>query len=66
MTQTFDNWTDYDNWLVQNYEQFAIYQLDQVDGKIQAQYCPKAEFPAIRDKDYKKPERRLDQVKRII
>ena len=59
MTQTFDNWTDYDNWLVQNYDQFSIYKVDQSEGKINIEYCTKADFPAIRDKDYKKPERRL-------
>lgn len=59
MEQTFENWTDYDNWLVQNYDQFAVYKIDETDSKIHIFYCPKADFPAIRDKDYKKPERRV-------
>ena len=59
MEQTFESWTDYDNWLVQNYDQFAIYKIEEQGGKVQILYCPKADFPAIRDKDYKKPERRL-------
>ena len=59
MEQTFESWTDYDNWLVQNYDQFAVYKVEEQGSKIQIQYCPKADFPAIRDKDYKKPERRI-------
>ena len=59
MDQSFENWTDYDNWLVQNYDNFSIYKVQEIDGKITIEYCPKSEFPAIRDKDYKKPERRI-------
>ena len=59
MTKSFDNWTDYDNWLVQNYDQFSIYKVDQTEGKINIEYCSKADFPSIRDKDNKKPERSL-------
>ena len=59
MTQTFDNWTDYDNWLVQNYDNLSIYKVEESDGKINIVYCDKADFSAIKDKDYKKPERRM-------
>ena len=59
MEQTFETWTDYDNWLVQNYDQFAIYKVEEQGGKIQIQYCPKEDFPLIRDQNYKKPERRV-------
>jgi len=59
MEQTFENWTDYDNWLVQNYDQYAVYKIQEQGGKISIEYCLKADFPSIRDKDYKKPERRL-------
>ncbi len=59
MTESFDSWTDYDNWLVQNYDNNSIYKVEEVDGKIQIEYCTKADFPSIRDKDYKKPERRV-------
>lgn len=54
----FESWTDYDNWLVQNYENFSIYKVEEASGKIHIEYCNKADFPSIRDKDYKKPERR--------
>ena len=59
MTQTFDSWTDYDTWLVQNYENNSIYKVEEADGKVTIEYCAKPDFPAIRDKDYKKPERRV-------
>lgn len=59
MTMTFDTWTDYDTWLVQNYDNNSIYKVEEVDGKINIEYCAKADFQAIRDKDYKKPERRV-------
>ena len=35
MTQTFDSWTDYDNWLIQNYDNNSIYKVEEVGGKIQ-------------------------------
>ena len=59
MEQTFENWTEYDNWLIQNYDQFSIYKIAEEAGKVHIEYCAKADFPAIRDKDYKKPERRV-------
>ena len=59
MEQTFENWTEYDNWLIQNYDSFSVYKITESDGKIIIEYCEKSEFPSIRDKDYKKPERRI-------
>ena len=59
MEQTFESWTEYDNWLVQNYDQFSIYKIDESNGQINIKYCAKSDFPAIRDQDYKKPERRV-------
>jgi hypothetical protein len=59
MNQNFDSWTDYDNWLIENYDQFSIYKVEEKDGKVNIEYCAKADFPSIRDKDYKKPERRV-------
>ncbi len=44
MTETFENWTDYDNWLTQNYEAYAIINLNESDGKIVAEYMDKAEW----------------------
>ena len=59
MEQTFESWTEYDNWLVQNYDQFSIYKIDESNGQINIKYCAKSDFPAIRDQNYKKPERRV-------
>ena len=44
MTETFDNWTDYDAWLVQNYEQYAMTSLNEIDGKVVVEYLEKAEW----------------------
>lgn len=41
---TFNNWTEYDDWLVQNYADNAIYSVNEVNGKIEIEYCSKAEF----------------------
>ena len=59
MEQTFENWTDYDNWLIQNYDQYSVYKIEETDGKVHITYCAKADFAAIRDQNYKKPERKL-------
>ena len=59
MEEAFESWTDYDNWLIQNYDKFSVYKVEEQGGKIKVQYCQKADFPAIRDKDYKNPERRI-------
>ena len=47
---TFDSWTDYDDWLIQNYNENAIFSVNEVDGKIQITYCSKAEFAARQKK----------------
>ncbi|MCI5522620.1 MAG: hypothetical protein MR449_00630 [Spirochaetia bacterium] len=49
MKMTFDNWTDYDDWLIQNYSNFEIYRLNETDGKIEAEYCTKEEFEKIKN-----------------
>ena len=47
---SFDSWTDYDDWLIQNYKDNAIYDVNEVDGKIQISYCSKEEFAANQKK----------------
>ena len=44
MTETFDTWTAYDAWLIQNYEQYAMTKVDEIDGKIVVEYMPKADW----------------------
>lgn len=41
---TFANWTEYDDWLVKNYSENSIFKVDEVDGKIEVEYCAKNEF----------------------
>ncbi len=45
-TLQFNNWTEYDDWLVENYAENAIYKVNEVDGHIEIEYCEKAEFQA--------------------
>jgi len=40
----FANWTEYDDWLIQNYGDKAIFEVNEVDGKICIQYASKEEF----------------------
>lgn len=42
--KTFDSWTDYDDWLIENYSANAIFKVDEIDGKICIEYCSKEEF----------------------
>ena len=46
MTQTFESWTEYDNWLIQNYEPYAFTSVNEVEGKIVVEYIEKAEWEA--------------------
>lgn len=46
MKQTFDSWTDYDNWLIQNYDKYAVVSLDEESGKVSAEYIEKSEWEA--------------------
>lgn len=50
MTQTFDNWTDYDNWLIQNYDKYAVTNLNEENGKVTAEYMDKSEWEASQHK----------------
>lgn len=47
MTQEFENWTEYDNWLIQNYEQYAFTSLNEINGKIVVEYMSKEEWENI-------------------
>lgn len=44
MTQTFSGWNEYDNWLVQNYANYAVTSLNEEQGKIVAEIIEKAEW----------------------
>ena len=44
MTESFDTWTAYDNWLIQNYEKYAMTSLNEIDGKVVVEYVEKADW----------------------
>lgn len=44
MTESFDTWTAYDNWLVKNYEQYAMTSLNEIDGKVVVEYMEKSQW----------------------
>ncbi len=41
---SFANWTEYDDWLVKNYAENSIFKVNEVNGKIEVEYCDKSEF----------------------
>lgn len=47
MQQIFESWTEYDNWLVENYINFNIYNVNEIDGKIHIEYCEKGKLSEI-------------------
>lgn len=47
MTMTFDDWTSYDDWLIENYVHYNIYSVNEVDGKVVIEYCNKGELDKI-------------------
>lgn len=56
MTKTFDNWTSYDDWLIENYPLFNIQDVKevQIDGatKIQIE-CTEKPQPAAKTEEKK-------------
>ncbi|MCR5605539.1 MAG: hypothetical protein K6F69_01810 [Treponema sp.] len=47
--EEFDNWTSYDDWLIQNYDKYAIFNLENKDGKVFIEYCAKDDFAALKE-----------------
>lgn len=43
---SFANWTEYDDWLVKNYSENSIFNVNEINGKIEVEYCEKSEFQA--------------------
>ncbi|MBP5283695.1 MAG: hypothetical protein J6Y93_03410 [Treponema sp.] len=40
----FADWTEYDDWLVENYSENSVFSVNESDGKIKIEYCSKEEF----------------------
>ena len=47
MTQSFDSWTDYNDWLIANYVNYNIYKVNEINGKIEIEYCNKGDLDKI-------------------
>lgn len=43
---SFENWTEYDDWLVKNYAENSVFKVNEIGGKIEVEYCSKNEFQA--------------------
>ena len=44
MTEVFENWTAYDDWLIENYNSYDIYSVEESDGKVCIEYCEKGKL----------------------
>lgn len=51
MTQTFPSWTEYDTWLIQNYDKYAVISIQEDKGVILIEYIEKAEWDASQKKE---------------
>ena len=54
MTESFNTWTEYDNWLTKHYEEYAITSVNEIDGKIIAEFMSK--------EDWEKQERAAGRI----
>ena len=46
MTMDFENWTAYDDWLIENYDKYAITSLKDNGGAVSIEYCDKDAWQA--------------------
>lgn len=42
----FKNWTEYDDWLIKNYENFCVVSIKDENGCVRADYMEKSEWEA--------------------
>ncbi len=61
MTQTFANWTEYDNWLVKNYEQYALTSVNEENGAVVAEFMEKTEWEALQRKEEAEESSKKDE-----
>ncbi|MBR0032774.1 MAG: hypothetical protein IJP61_10895 [Treponema sp.] len=54
MTSEFDNWTVYDDWLIENYDKYAVTDVSEKNGKVEIVYIDKSEWLAKNLKSDKK------------
>lgn len=46
MTQIFKSWTEYNTWLIGNYDKYAVTSLNEENGEVTAEYIDKSEWDA--------------------
>ena len=47
----FSNWTEYDDWLMQNYDDFAVTSVEENNGKIEIKYMKKSDWDSVQKKE---------------
>lgn len=47
----FSNWTEYDDWLMQNYDDFAVTSVEENNGKIEIKFMKKSEWEAVQKEE---------------
>lgn len=64
---SFANWTEYDDWLVKNYSENSIFKVNEIDGKIEIEYCDKNEFQAEikREEDEKERAEKASESEKL-
>lgn len=45
----FKNWTEYDDWLIQNYDKYALLSVNEEQGIIKTQFTDKEEWNNLSD-----------------
>lgn len=45
----FKNWTEYDDWLIQNYDKYALTSVNEEQGIIKIQFIDKEEWNNLSD-----------------
>lgn len=44
LQEQFANWTEYDDWLVQNYQDYSVFSVNEQNGQVIIEYCKRDEF----------------------
>lgn len=47
----FSNWTEYDDWLMQNYDDFAVTSVEENNGKIEIKFMKKSEWETVQKEE---------------
>ena len=53
----FSNWTEYDDWLMQNYDEFAITSVEENNGKIEIKFMKKSDWDSVQKKERENAKR---------